>query len=66
MTMKLRLSIPELRITGQYKTSGRIFVLAVEGAGTFWNILSTLILLIDVSVHSLQIFFVELVSTKSI
>ncbi|KAI9556806.1 hypothetical protein GHT06_016597 [Daphnia sinensis] len=40
MTMKLRLSIPELRITGQYKTSGRIFVLAVEGTGTFWNILS--------------------------
>ncbi|KAK4015444.1 protein takeout [Daphnia magna] len=40
MTMKLRLSIPELRITGQYKTSGRIFVLAVEGSGTFWNILS--------------------------
>lgn len=40
MTMKLKLSIPELRITGQYKTSGRIFVLAVEGSGTFWNILS--------------------------
>jgi hypothetical protein len=40
MVMKLRLSIPELRITGQYKTSGRIFVLAVEGTGTFWNILS--------------------------
>lgn len=40
MVMKLRLSIPELRITGQYKISGRIFVLAVEGTGTFWNILS--------------------------
>ncbi|XP_046648871.1 protein takeout-like [Daphnia pulicaria] len=40
MVMKLRLSIPELRITGQYKISGRIFVLAVEGTGTFWNILN--------------------------
>ena len=45
MTMKLRLSIPELRITGQYKTSGRIFVLAVEGSGTFWNILSIIMFL---------------------
>jgi len=46
MTMKVRLSFPELRITGQYKLSGKIFLLPVEGSGTFWNVLN------DVSVES--------------
>lgn len=49
MTMRLRLSIPELRITGQYKINGRIFVLAVEGSGTFWNILSMTIEFLKIS-----------------
>jgi len=39
-TMRMILSIPELRITGQYQTNGRVFILPVEGTGTFWNILS--------------------------
>ena len=37
--MRMILSIPELRITGQYQTNGRVFILPVEGTGTFWNIL---------------------------
>lgn len=40
MTLKLRLQIPELRITGQYKLTGRLFVMNLEGTGTFWNILN--------------------------
>jgi hypothetical protein len=40
MTMRLKMQIPELRITGQYQTSGRVFVLPVEGSGTFWNVLA--------------------------
>lgn len=39
MTLRLRLTIPELRITGQYNTDGRILLLAVKGSGTFWNVL---------------------------
>lgn len=39
MTLKMKLTIPELRITGQYVTDGRILLLAVKGSGTFWNVL---------------------------
>ena len=40
MTMKLQLVFPELRLTGQYKLSGKIFSLVMEGSGPFWAILS--------------------------
>ena len=39
MTLRVKLTIPELRIIGKYTTSGRILLLDVEGAGTFWNVL---------------------------
>jgi len=43
MTLKLKLAIPELRIIGKYVTSGRVLLLEVNGAGTFWNVLGDLV-----------------------
>lgn len=56
MTLKLKLAIPELRIIGKYVTSGRVLLLEVNGAGTFWNVLGRIAL----SLHflSLRICFI--------
>jgi len=43
MTLRVKLTIPELRIIGKYTTSGRILLLDVEGAGTFWNVLGNVV-----------------------
>jgi len=43
MVLRLKLSIPELRIIGKYVTSGRVLLLEVEGAGTFWNVLGNVV-----------------------
>lgn len=38
--MKLGLVFPEFRVTGQYKITGKIFALPIEGIGPFWAIIS--------------------------
>ena len=40
MIMKLGLVFPEFRVTGQYKITGKIFALPIEGIGPFWAIIS--------------------------
>ena len=40
MTTKLEATLPELRLTGQYKLSGQVFALKVDGQGPFWTIIS--------------------------
>lgn len=40
MQMKLALQFPEFRVTGQYRITGKIFALSVEGTGPFWAIIS--------------------------
>ena len=38
-TCKWLATIPELRLTGQYKIAGQIFALKVQGQGPYWTIL---------------------------
>lgn len=40
MTAKLDVILPEIRVTGQYKLSGQIFTLKVDGQGPYWSIIS--------------------------
>ena len=42
MKIKVRLTFPELRLTGQYNLKGRIFALPLQGTGPFWSIISKL------------------------
>ena len=41
MTVHWKGSIPEFRVTGQYKLSGQLFALKLDGQGPFWTILSS-------------------------
>jgi len=63
--MKLALQFPEFRVTGQYRITGKMFALSIEGTGPFWAIISNQLFTACLHAGCLHTLLIEIIQVTS-